>query len=163
MIRRWIAVAILIGAVGACGPFCGNGKLNLSNARLNPTSFTCPVDAQDFSYDINGTVDADNQTGKAIAIKSMATSVSVAKLVGSNWSLQVGDKSGANDIVFSPKSIGSGARTTLKFTTPWSCSNSGTNTTDTYADFKIVLTMDTSNGIYKVDLPNHRMKMATAA
>jgi hypothetical protein len=77
--------------------------------------------------------------------------------------IQVGDKSGADDIDFSPKSIGSGAKTTLKFATPWSCSNSGTNTTETYADFKIVLTMDTSGGIYKVDLPNHRMKMATAA
>ena len=32
MIRRWIATSILIGAVGACGPFCGDGKLSFSNA-----------------------------------------------------------------------------------------------------------------------------------
>ena len=77
MIRRWIAVAILIGAVGACGPFCGNGKLNLSNARLNPTSFTCPVDVTDYSYSLKGSFDADNQTSKSITIKAMSTSVTV--------------------------------------------------------------------------------------
>jgi hypothetical protein len=159
VIRRWIAIALLIGAAGACGPFCGNGKLNLSNGRLNPTSFTCPVNAQDYGYDIKGTLDADNQTGKDIDIKSMRTDVEVVKLAGT-WSLQVGDKSGADTIDFSPKKIGSGEKTTLKFTTPWTCSDSGTNIVETYADFKVVLTLQTSNGTYKANLPNHRMKMS---
>ena len=159
MIRRWIALAILIGAVGACGPFCGNGKLNLSNARLNPTSFTCPVDVTDYSYSLKGSFDADNQTSKSIAIKAMSTSVTVVKLAG-NWGIKVGDKSGANDIEFSPKNLNPGTKGTINFTTPWSCTDVGNNTVETYADFKVVLTMETSNGTYKVDLPNHRMKMA---
>lgn len=160
MIRKWIALAILIGAVGACGPFCGNGKLNLSNSKLSPTSFTCPSGAQNYGYDLKGSVDADNQTNKTISIKSMSTSVTVLKLVGDNWSTQVGETSGADDIDFSPKSVSSGSRTTLKFTTPWTCSDSGNNTVETYADFKVQLVMVTNNGTYKVDLPNHRMKMA---
>ena len=41
-----------------------------------------------------------------------------------------------------------------------SCTDAGDNTVETYADFRVVLTMETSNGNYKVDLPNHRMKMA---
>jgi len=158
VIRRWIATAILIGAVGACGPFCGNGKLNLSNGKLSPASFTCPLNATDYGYNLNGTVDADNQTGKAITIKSLATSVVVVKLAG-NWSLQVGDKSGADNIDFSPKTINSGQKTTIKFVTPWTCTDSGNNTVETYADFKVVLTMVTSNGTYNVNMPNHRMKM----
>lgn len=157
--RRWIAIALLAGAVGACGPFCGNGKLNLSNARLTPTSFTCPLNATDYGYFLNGTVDADNQTGKNITIKSAATNVTVVKLAGS-WGLKVGDKSGASNIDFTPRSIGSGQRTTIKFVTPWNCTDAGNNTVTTYADFKVVLTMVTDSGTYNVNLPNHRMVMS---
>ncbi len=160
MIRRWIAIGILIGAVGACGPFCGNGKLNLSNGKLNPTSFTCPLHASDYPYSIKGTLDADNQTNKDITIKTMSTTVTVVKLAGGNWSMSVGDTSGADAIEFSPWSIKSGQKTTLNFTTPWSCTDSGSNTVDTYADFKVVLTIVTSSGTYNVKMPNHRMKMA---
>ena len=109
--------------------------------------------------DIKGTLDADNETGKKITVKSMATAAEVVKLAGS-WGIYVGDKSGAESIVFSPKSLDSGSKTTFKFTTPWNCSNDGQNTTETYADFKIQLLMVTDNGTFKVDLPTHRMKMA---
>jgi hypothetical protein len=160
MLRRWIAVAFLIGMVGACGPFCGNGKLNLSNAKMSPTTFTCPSGAQDYGYDIKGSVDADNQTSKKITIKSMSTTAEIIKLVGDNWSAAVGDKSGADNIDFSPKSIDSGSRTTFKFSTPWDCSDSGSNSGETYADFKLVLNIVTDTATYKVTLPNHRMKMA---
>jgi len=159
VIRGWIALAILIGAAGACGPFCGNGKFNLSHGTLNPTSFTCPLNATDYGYSIKGTFDADNQTNKDITIKSMSTSVTVVKLAGSNWSMSVGDKSGADATEFSPRSIKSGQKTTVSFTTPWSCTDSGNNAVDTYADFKVVLAMVTSNGTYSVNLPNHRMEM----
>ena len=151
---------MLIGAVGACGPFCGNGKLNFANARLTPRSFTCPPGAQDFGYDIKGSVDADNQTGKKITFKSMGTTVTIVNLVGNNWSSQAGDKSTADGIAFSPKSIDSGAKQTIRFTTPWTCSDAGNNTVETYADFKVVLTMVTDVGTYDVDLPNHRMVMS---
>ena len=160
MIRRWIAAAILIGAVGACGPFGGNGKLNFSNAKLNPSSFTCPSGSQDYQYSINGAVDADNQTSKKITIKSVGTTATIVKLVGENWSAKVGDQSGADDLDFKPGTISPGSKVTLKFTTPWDCSDSGTNTVETYVDFKLQLVMVTSSGTYKVDLPNHRMKMA---
>ena len=159
MTVRGIAVAFLLVMVGACGPFCGNGKLNLSNAKLTPTTFTCPAGAQDYGYDLKGTLDADNQTSKKITIKSMSTSAEIVKLVGTNWSASVGDKSGADDIDYSPKTIESGAKATLKFTTPWDCSDSGANTTETYADFKLVLNIVTDNGSFKVNLPNHRMRM----
>jgi len=159
MLRRWIAVAFLIGMVGACGPFCGNGKLNLSNAKMSPTTFTCPSGAQDYGYDIKGSVDADNQTSKKITIKSMSTTAEIIKLAGDNWSAKVGDKSGADNIDFSPKSIDSGSRATFKFTTPWDCSDSGSNNGETYADFKLVLNIVTDTGTYKVTLPNHRMRM----
>lgn len=160
MIRRWIASAILIGAVGACGPFCGNGKLNFSNPKLNPTSFTCPLGSQDYQYSINGAVDIDNETSKTINIKTVGTTATIVKLAGENWSAKVGDQSGADDIDFKPATIKPGSKVTLKFTTPWDCSDSGNNTVETYADFKLQLVMVTSNGTYKVDLPNHRMKMA---
>jgi hypothetical protein len=152
-------VAILMLAVGACGPFCGNGKLNFSHPTLNPTSFTCPVNVTDYKYDIKGSLDADNQTGKKITVKSMATAAVVDKLAG-NWGIGVGDKSGAENIEFSPKSLQAGSKTTFKFTTPWNCTNNGGNSVETYADFMIQLVIVTDNGTYKVDLPTHRMRMA---
>jgi len=160
MIREWIAAAILIGAVGACGPFFGNGKLNFSNARLNPAVFTCPLGSHDYQYAINGSVDADNQTSKTITIKSVGTAATIVKLAGDNWSAKVGDESGADDIDFKPDRISAGSKVTLKFTTPFDCSDAGNNTAETYADFKLQLVMVTSSGTYKVNLPNHRMNMA---
>jgi len=70
----------------------------------------------------------------------MATAAVVSKLAG-NWGISVGQKSGAENIDFSPKSIDSGSKATFKFTTPWNCTNNGGNT-------------------YKADLPMHRMRMA---
>ena len=160
MIRRWIAAAILVGAVGACGPLCGNGKLNLSNAHISPAAFTCPSGADNYGYDVKGTFDADNQSSNNITIKSMRTDATVTKLNGS-WGLSVGDKSGAENVTFSPKSIGSGSKATIKFTTPWDCTNtSGAAQANTYADFALVLTVVTTAGTYKINLPSHRMKMA---
>ena len=160
MIRRWIATAILVGVVGACGPLCGNGKLNLSNAHINPTSFTCPSGANNYPYDVKGTVDADNQSSNNITIKSLATSATVTRLNGS-WGISVGTKSGAENVTFSPTSIGSGSKTTIKFTTPWTCTNTNSaNQANTFADFALVLTVVTSAGTYRINLPSHRMKMA---
>ena len=107
---------------------------------------------------IKGTLEADNQTNRKITVKSMATAAVVEKLAGS-WGMAVGDKSSAENIDFSPKSIDSGSKTTFRFTTPWHCSNNGGNTTETYADFKIQLVIDSDHGKYTVDLPTHRMKM----
>lgn len=162
-LKKWFGTPLLVLLLAGCEvfgmPICGNGKLNLSHADLNPREFTCPVLADGYSYDIKGTVEADNQTNKKITVKSMATAAVVDKLVGS-WAMSVGDKSGAEDIDFSPKSIASGQKTTFKFTTPWSCNDEGNNTQETYADFKIQLIIDTDHGKYTVDLPTHRMRMA---
>jgi hypothetical protein len=162
-LKKWLGSPILIIILAGCQvfgmPLCGNGKLNLSHADLNPKEFTCPLDSTDYTYEIVGTLEADNQTNKKITVKSMATAAVVDKLAGS-WGMAVGDKSGADDIDFSPRSIDSGQKTTFKFATPWSCTDNGNNTQDTYADFKIELIIDTDHGEYTVDLPTHRMKMA---
>jgi hypothetical protein len=156
--RRWVAAAVLIGAVGACGPVCGNGKLNLSNPNITPTSFTCPVAANSYQYDMNGTVEADNQSGNSITIKSAATDAVVTKLNGT-WGIAVGTRSGDQNVNVNPKSIGSGSKATIRFKTIWSCTNTAAKP-NTYADFSLVLTLVTSAGNYKITLPSHRLKMA---
>jgi hypothetical protein len=158
LIRNWIAAAILLGAVGACGPLCGNGKLNLTNPQIDPTSFTCPVAADGYQYAMNGTVDADNQSSRNITIQSAATDATVTKLNG-NWGIAVGAKSGDQNVSITPSSIGSGSKARITFRTVWSCTNTATQP-NTYADFSLVLTMSTSAGNYTVKLPSHRLKMA---
>jgi hypothetical protein len=163
ILKNWVGIPALVLLLAGCTvlgiPVCGNGKLNLSNGNLNPKEFICPSLAKDYSYDIKGTLDADNQTRNKITVKSMSTAAVVQKLAGS-WAVSVGDKSSAENIEFSPKTIESGQKTTFTFTTPWSCTNDGNNTQETYADFKIQLVIDTDHGKYTVDLPSHRMRMA---
>jgi len=159
-VRQTIVAALLIVSAGACGPFCGNGKLNLSSAHIDPASYTCAAGASNFSYPINGTLEADNQSGKKVAIKSMADQAEVTKLSGGKWSISVGEKSGTDNIEFSPTSVNANTKTTVKFTLPWECTNPGGDTPNTYADFKIVLTLKTDSGNYSIDLPDHRMNMA---
>ena len=156
-VRKYVLAAILVGAVGACGPFCGNGKLNLSNPHISPLSFTCPTAASGLQYLMNITVDADNQSSGKITIKSAATDATVTKLNGT-WGIPVGQKSGDQNVSFVPSSIASGAKTTINLKTIWSCTNS-VAAPNTYADFSLVLSLTTSAGKYSIKLPSHRLKM----
>jgi hypothetical protein len=162
-LKKWLGTPILVLVLTGCTifgvPVCGNGKLNLSHARLDATSFTCPTRVTDYSYRIDGSLDADNETRMKITVKSMSTTAVVDRLAG-NWGMAVGDTSSAEHLDFSPPAIDSGQKTTFKFTTRWSCSNAGENTQETYADFKVKLIIETDSGRYTVDLPEHRMKMA---
>ena len=100
------------------------------------------------------------QTSQNVTIKSMATTATVTKLSGPNWQISVGQTSGDDQVTFSPKSVSSGSKTTIKFTTGWTCTNPGTAPANTYADFSLVISLVTSAGTYKINLPGHRMKMA---
>ena len=159
--RRWIAIAILLGAVGACGPLCGNGKLNLSNAQVGPSSFNCPVNATDYAYSLKGSIDADNQTSQNITIKSMTTTATVTKLNGPKWEISVGQKSGDDQVTFSPKSVSSGSKTTIRFTTGWKMHQPGYGPGQHLRRFLASAQPGDERGNYKIDLPGgHRMKMA---
>lgn len=156
-VRRYVVAAVLVGAVGACGPLCGNGKLNLSNPQISPVSFVCPEAASSYQYTMNISVEADNQSSSTITIKSAATSATATKLVG-KWDFSVGAKSGDPNVSFSPRSIGAGSKTRLNLKTGWTCTNT-TPGAGAYADFSIVLTLSTSSGKYSISLPSHRLKM----
>lgn len=160
MVRQAALAALLIATIGACGPFCGNGKLNLSNAHINPTSYTCPSGSSNARYDIKGSFDADNQSGKKITFKSITDEATVAKLNGGNWSISVGEKSGTDTIQYSPGAVNANAKVTVSFTLPWQCTNPGGMQQNSYADFKLRLVLKTDSGTYNVDLPSHHMSMA---
>ena len=128
----------------------------MTNAHM-PASFSCPAGSENYKYDLDGTVDADNQSNSAVTIKSMSSSSTVTAKHG-NWKGAVGDKSGADNLKFSPGSVPAGARTTIKFISPWNCSNSVSGVS-TYADFAVVLSVVTSAGTFKLNL-KHRLAMA---
>lgn len=156
-VRRFLVATLLVGAVGACGPLCGNGKLNLSNPHISPMTFACPTNAFNFDYPMTITVDADNQSSNTITIKKAETDTTVTKLSG-NWAIKVGAKTGDPNLDFSPSSIGAGSKTTLKLKTSWYCTNSSPGP-NTYGDYAIVLTLTTSNGKYSINLPTYRVTM----
>ncbi len=154
--RRWIATAILVGAVGACGPLCGNGKLNLSNAHID-SSFTCPAGSDQYNYAVKGALDADNQTSSTVTIKSMALDSTVIAINGS-WGASVGSKGNTPIAVFSPKTVSSGSKATIQYSSPWYCTDPAGGA-GSYADFAIVLTLVTTAGTLKVSTNHHRLKM----
>ena len=156
-----IAMAVIVvGAVGACTPVCGIGdsKFSLSGAHVLDSVYTCPIPSNHRSYDINGTVAANNPTGKPVSISSVSTVMTVVAKTP-DWSAAVGDTYETADISFSPKSIGSGSKATLKFAIPGWCSDSQhTGRTDTHADYTVAVTVVTSTGTFKLNTNNrHRL------
>ena len=64
---RLAVATVAIAAMGACGPFCGPGKVSMTNAHVD-SSFNCPRSANQFQYSVHGSMDVDNPSGKAVTI-----------------------------------------------------------------------------------------------
>lgn len=144
---RSLAIAgLAIAAIGACGPFCLSGKVTLNNARLD-SSYKCPNPANNLPYDLHGSLDMDNSTSNTLTIKSMSEAGTLVDVHGS-WSIgSVGQKFDEPIATFSPKSVKSGDKATIKFTFGFRCTNSGP-TTSTYGDFDLKVIMVTSAGTF---------------
>jgi hypothetical protein len=151
-----VIAGFAIAAMGACGPFCLSGKVTLSNAHVDPT-YSCPNPARDLPYDLHGSLDVDNSTTKTLTIKSMSDSDTLVDVHGS-WNIgSVGQKYGGPIDRFSPKSIKSGDKATIKFTTTFECTDSGPKT-KTYGDFDLKFTVVTSEGTFTIKSANqHRL------
>lgn len=147
--------------MGACVPFCGIGaKLSLSNAHVD-SEYKCPYPSNEAPYEVHGSIDADNSTPSAVTIKSMSEQDELVATAG-EWNGPKTAKAGGPITNFSPKSIASGARSTIQFSVGFRCTNSGPNVT-TYGDFTFKFTVVTSAGTYKIDAGNrHRLSFLTA-
>ncbi len=155
-LRSLVIAGIAITAIGACGPFCLSGKVTLSNARIDPT-YKCPNPARDLPYDVHGSIDVDNSTRNALTIKSMSEAGILVDVHGA-WNIgSVGQKYDNKIDNFTPKSIKSGDKTTVRFSLSFNCTNSGP-TESTYGDFDLKFTMVTSGGTYTISGANkHRL------
>jgi hypothetical protein len=153
--------ASLVVAMGACVPICGIGaKFSLSNAHVD-SEYKCPYPSTDAPYQVHGSIDADNSTTKAVTIKSMSEDDQLVSTAG-DWNGPKTAKGGGPITNFSPKSIASGANSTIKFSVGFICTNSGPTTT-TYGEFTFKFTLVTSAGTYKIDAGNrHRLSFVSA-
>src|SRR5487761_591257 len=154
---RWVLMtAALAVALGACVPFCGIGaKFTLSNAVVD-SSYKCPYPATNAPYRVHGSIDVDNSTTNTVTIKSMSEDDTLVNTVG-KWDGPTTAKGSAQVSDFSPKSVASGAKSTIHFSVGFVCTNSGPNVT-TYAEFTFEFTLITSAGTYKIDGGNrHRL------
>jgi hypothetical protein len=151
-----VIAGFAILAVGACGPFCLSGKVSLTNAHVD-SSYKCPNPAKDLPYDLHGSVDVDNSTRNTLSIKSMSE-VGVLVDVHGAWNIgSVGQKYDETITTFSPKSIKSGDKATIKFTVPFDCTSSGP-AESTYGDFTLKFSMVTNAGTYSISSANnHRL------
>ncbi len=152
---RLALAGIVVAAVGACGPFCGSGKVTMTNARVDP-SFSCPDPATDFPYDVHVSIEVDNGTGQNVTITSISEEDTNVAVHG-NWTGTLGVKGGGSIADFSPATIKSGTKATLKFTVGFNCTDSGPST-DTYGDFTFKFTIVTSAGMFTLNGANqHRL------
>jgi len=146
--------------MGACVPFCGIGaKFSLSNAHVD-AEYKCPFPSNEAPYQVHGSIDADNSTTGAVTIKSMSEQDELVATAG-EWNGPKTAKAGGPITNFSPKSMASGATSTIKFSIGFTCTNSGPTVT-TYGDFTFKFTVVTSAGTYKIDAGNrHRLSFLT--
>jgi len=158
---RAALAGILIVAMGACVPFCGIGaKFSLSNARVD-AEYKCPYPSNQAPYDVHGSIDADNSTTSIVTIKSMSEQDELVSTAG-DWNGPKTAKASGPVSTFSPKSVASGASSTIKFTIGFNCTDSGPAVT-TYGEFSFKFTLVTSAGTYKIDAGNrHRLSFASA-
>jgi hypothetical protein len=146
---------VAVAAVGACGPFCLSGKVTLSNATVDAT-YKCPNPANDLPYTVHGSVDLDNSTSKDLTIKTMSEAGVLVDVHGA-WSIgSVGQKYDETIDTFSPKSVKSGNKATIKFTIPFNCTNSGPSQS-TYGDFELKVSLVSSGGTFTTGTVKHRL------
>jgi hypothetical protein len=150
-----VVASLAVIAVGACGPFCLSGKVTLSNAHAD-ASYKCPNPAKEHPYDIHGSIDVDNSTRNTLTIKSM-TEAGVLVAVHGAWNIgSLGQKYNQTIDNYSPKSIKSGDKTTIKFSLQLTCTSSGPKES-TYGDFELKFTLVTSAGSYTISSNKHRL------
>lgn len=153
---RSLGIACLaIAAVAACGPFCLSGKVTLNNAHVD-ASYKCPSPAKDHPYQVQASLDVDNSTSNTLTIKSMSESGVLVDVHGA-WNIgSVGQKYDQTIETFSPKSVKSGDKATIKFTLTFYCTSSGPPSS-TYGDFDLKVTMVSSAGSYTTGAIKHRL------
>jgi hypothetical protein len=155
-LRSLVIAGFAITAIGACGPFCLSGKITLSSAHVDP-SYKCPNPARDLPYDVHGSVDVDNSTRNTLTIKSMSEAGILVDVHGA-WNIgSVGQKFDNKIVNFTPKTIKSGDKSTVRFSWSFNCTNSGP-AESTYGDFDLKFTMVTSGGTYTISgASKHRL------
>jgi hypothetical protein len=150
-----VAVLVVL-AIAACGQSSGTGRFTVGNARVDPT-FTCPNPADNFAYDVHGTLDVDNSTGNTITIDSMSATTTTVAIHGS-WLGRVGEANDEPDLSYSPFSVGPGSKATVSFAIPFECTDTRhTGVADTYGEFSIHITVVTSAGLFELDANKHRL------
>lgn len=158
-LRGLVIAGLAIAAIGACGPFCLSGKVTLSNAKVD-SSYKCPNPAKDHAYDLQGSVDVDNQTRDTVTMKSISESAKLIDVHG-DWNIgSVGQTFNQSVDTFSPTTIKSGDKATIKFKLTFSCTSSGP-ATSTYGDFDLKYTLVTSAGTYSIGSIKHRLVITT--
>ena len=142
--------------IAACGPAALTGKFTVANAKVDP-AFTCPNPADNFAYDVHGTIDADNSTGSKVTIDSISSTTTTVATHGS-WLGQMGETDEEPDLEYSPNSVVSGSKATIHFTIPFVCTDTPhEGVLDTYGEFSVHVLVMTSGGTFELDANRHRL------
>jgi hypothetical protein len=157
IISRLICIFAGVAMMAACVPPFGIGaKFTLTNARVDP-SYSCPRPSDHRPYDVHVTIDAGNTTSSAVTIKSIQETWRNVAVRG-DWQGVLGDHGTTSVSAFTPKTVGSGSNSTLRFVVSFQCSNSGP-TVETYGDFAFTFVVSTSAGSFTLNSANqHRLR-----
>lgn len=158
-LKRALPTAALVHALVACGPVCGIGaSFALTGAHVD-ASYSCPYPANHVPYIVHATINTQNTLSQPVTIKSISETWSNVGVHG-NWAGTKGDHGTNNVASFTPNSVAAGKSTTIKFSIPFECTNSGAGG-DTYGDFAFKFAVKTSSGTYTVSSNNHRLTFQT--
>lgn len=153
MKRLLCALAILVLACG-CG---GSSDFTLSNARAD-LDHACASAVKNAPYDLHVTVEMHNGRSTSVSIASVSAVMTLSAVHG-GWLQEVGYQYEAQNVAFSPDTVGAGSTSTLRVTVPSACTNQSPNGGPvSYADYSVALTVVTSAGTFKIGSQNkHRI------
>ena len=150
---RLAACVAAFAFVAACG---GSSTFSLGDASVD-ASYMCPANARNAAYDVHATINAHNNTSKAVTISSVDAVMTVSAVAGV-WLQKAGDRYEAGNVTFTPSIVPAGSSTKLLVTIPSACSSGKTPTGANYGEYAVSFKVATSSGSFEVSSRNkHRI------
>lgn len=160
---RLIVAACLVSLMAACSsspsPSSSSG-FSLAGASVDP-AYWCPGGATDAAYTVHATVNARNDTAKAVSIDSATADMVLASVTGT-WTERVGDRYDAGSVDVSPNTVPAHSTAKLAVSIPSTCTSASYESgPSSSGDYSVSVHLVTSAGKFSITARNkHEIRAA---
>lgn len=158
--RPFVETAVLVCAIliaAACSSSTP-ASFQLTNATVDPQSYTCPRGSTDAPYDLHVTMHARNDTAKEVIVESASAAMVLTAVKGS-WLERAGDRYDAGTVAVSPANIAAKSSATLDVSIRSACT-SGASTPTSSGTYQVSVHLVTSAGEFVITAANKHQILA---